>query len=206
MNPSKVSAELRRIASVPSSSIVDDLKKVLAAIDPTPEEQLIAEIHEDKSEQLKQLALQQLADTEGLKSQLLSSLNSKLANTDWELDKDPDGWSAWKGMSLEANGVSIPVTVSVASLGATIVFGNKSWGNLVEVDELPAGLTEAGISEDEFQEFVEAYAKEYEQFDWDPVLEWLADHSDAEDSGKDFMHDEANEEPTYGYYDLRGRG
>jgi len=205
MRPDQLSSKLRQIAcridvsEKPSRKLVaQELRMILADFglgDP------IAEVHEDKSEQLKQLALKHLSDAEAVRQQALASLEKQLKNSTWQVDKDTNGASAHLKVYLTINGVNIPVAVYVGNHTVEIRLDGT-----VESSEYPDGLEEAGLIESDVDEFGGAYDAEYAKYDWEPILEWLAGESGAEAAGQSAMYEHFDTEPIRDYYDLRGRG
>jgi hypothetical protein len=198
MKPTDTSARLRLVAATidrsknPSASLVaQDLREILAALtDPESPESVLAEVYEDKSEQLKQLAIAHLSDVDSIRQQAFTSLVKNARNSTWAIDDDPDGASAVLNTSFMVNGIEIAVRGDI------------------EMGYAPPGTEEAGVSESEVDEFGQSYVEQYAAYDWSGILEWLADASGLEDVGKDKLYDHFSEksEPTRSHYDLRGRG
>lgn len=181
----------------------------MAAAEPLPGQidpfQAIADVHEDSSEQLKNLALKNLSDIESVKRQAMASLEKELKDADWRIDNDVDGASAWTKMHILVDGVDIPITITVVNEGEAkielgIPYGGK-WNTAVEGAFYPEGFSEA-----DFDQFGKAYLQQYQDFDWEPVFEWLAANSSAAAAGGNFFYDHKNEEKSYDYYDLKARG
>jgi hypothetical protein len=210
MKPTDTSARLRLVAATidrsknPSASLVaQDLREILAALtDPESPESVLAEVYEDKSEQLKQLAIAHLSDVDSIRQQAFTSLVKNARNSTWAIDDDPDGASAVLNTSFMVNGIEIPVRIRVDGGIEIAVRGD------IEMGYAPPGTEEAGVSESEVDEFGQSYVEQYAAYDWSGILEWLADASGLEDVGKDKLYDHFSEksEPTRSHYDLRGRG